>query len=68
MVLCSPYDSYVAYTFHYIIDDDCEFMLKSHLLQVHSFPESYKGKSLMTKGIARAPKEKFENSVGICQR
>ena len=42
-------DSYVSYTFHYIIDNGCEFMLKSHLLEVHNFPESHTRENIMAE-------------------
>ena len=40
-------DSYIGYTFHYFTDDGCEFTLKSHLLEVHSFPDSHTGENIM---------------------
>ena len=43
-------DSYIGYTFHYYFTDDgCEFTLKSHLLEIHSFPDSHTGKNIMTE-------------------
>ena len=42
-------DSYIGYTFHYFTDDGCEFTLKSHLLEVHSFPDSHTGENIMTE-------------------
>jgi len=42
-------DSYIGYTFHYITDDGYEFSLKSHLLEVHNFPDSHTGENIMTE-------------------
>ena len=36
-------DNYIGYTFHYIIDDGCEFILKSHLIEVYNYPDSHTG-------------------------
>ena len=42
-------DSYIGYTFHYIIDNGHEFVLKSHLLEVKNFPDSHTGENIMTE-------------------
>ena len=42
-------DSYIGYTFHYIIDDGHEFALKSHLLEVKNFPDFHTGENIMTE-------------------
>lgn len=42
-------DSYIGYTFHYVIDDGSEFILKSHLLEVHNFPDSHAGENIMAE-------------------
>jgi len=55
-------DSYIGYTFHYIIEDGSElseFILKSHLLEVHNFPDSHTGEN-----ITGELQEFFHN--GIC--
>ena len=36
-------DSYIGYTFHYIIDNGHKFVLNSHLLEVKNFPDSHTG-------------------------
>ena len=38
-------NSYVCYTFHYILDDGHDFLLKSHLLEVKNFPDSHTGEN-----------------------
>ena len=42
-------DSYISYTFHYIVDDGHDFIMKSHLLEVHEFPDSHTGENIMVE-------------------
>ena len=42
-------NSYISYTFHYITDDGHDFIMKSHLLEVHEFPDSHTGENIMVE-------------------
>ena len=42
-------DNYISYTFHYIVDDGHDFIMKSHLLEVHKFPDSHTGENIMVE-------------------
>ena len=42
-------DSYISYTFHYIVDDGHDFIMKSHLLEVLEFPDSHTGENIMVE-------------------
>ena len=42
-------DSYISYTFHYIVGDGHDFIMKSHLVEVHEFPDSHTGENIMVE-------------------
>ena len=42
-------DSYISYTCHFIVSDGNDFMMKSHLLEVHEFPDNHTGENIMVE-------------------